>query len=281
MAFRELSESEWLLPRYKYCTLNYDLYDSNHIHSLENLENSIIFFQSPAKFNDPFDSKYCIIPCSVEDYEKSVRKAIFETTPNLPVEEIEKKTLELCARRKQDDVLTGYKRLKDDHFRRLGIFCLAPNNTEILMWSHYADSHSGICLEIDLVKCWQYLAAENPLILFGAVGYSDDFPREGLMSSYLSNNNNDALNEVQEVLFTKSTHWLYEAEVRIVAVNFAGKAVNFGKSIYKSVTVGTNTSPENISKVKTILRNRGDNLPLYRAVPKQDKYELEIHRLDY
>jgi hypothetical protein len=281
MAYRKLSESEWLLHRYKYSTLSNDISDSNRIYSLENLANNVLFFQKPVEFNDPFDSTYCIVPCPVKDFEKGVRKAISDRYPEFPSAEVDKKVLEVCAARKPEEVLTQYKRLKDDLFKRLGILCLAPNNTDILMWSHYADGHSGICLEIDFANCYKYLAAQHPIILVGAVGYSDDFPSENLMSSYLSEDKNDALAEIQNVLFTKSTHWSYEREVRIICLDLGGKAVKFGDSIYKSVTIGADTNPQGISEIKTALRKRGDNLPLYRATPKQDRYELEIRRLDY
>jgi Protein of unknown function (DUF2971) len=40
------------------------------------------------------------------------------------------------------------------------IYCLTPDPTSILMWSHYADHHRGICLEFDVanalfLKAWK------------------------------------------------------------------------------------------------------------------------------
>jgi hypothetical protein len=31
----------------------------------------------------------------------------------------------------------------------VGIYCVSTNYDDVLMWSHYADSHKGICLEFD------------------------------------------------------------------------------------------------------------------------------------
>lgn len=77
------------------------------------------------------------------------------------------------------------------------IICSASKTPYIgLMWSHYADSHRGCCIEFELGKSdlWDddYVIYENKL---PKCNCEDD---------------------VKNVLLTKSKHWEYEKEVRFI-----------------------------------------------------------------
>jgi hypothetical protein len=80
------------------------------------------------------------------------------------------------------------------------------------MWSHYAEAHTGICLEFD---------TNHPL-----------FGKATIKVIYLSTYPAlDLVDEGVEALFTKSADWSYEAEWRLIA-----EERMFGRS---SVTVKT------------------------------------------
>ena len=77
------------------------------------------------------------------------------------------------------------------------IICSASKQYDIgLMWSHYADSHRGCCIEFELGKTdlWERLY----------VKYQDELPK--------CNGEKD----LENVLQTKSKHWEYEKEVRFI-----------------------------------------------------------------
>lgn len=77
------------------------------------------------------------------------------------------------------------------------IICSASKNPHIgLMWSHYADSHRGCCIEFEL--------GETDLWDDDDVKYKDELPK--------CNCEDDIIN----VLLTKSKHWEYENEVRFI-----------------------------------------------------------------
>lgn len=86
------------------------------------------------------------------------------------------------------------------------IFCLSLERENHLMWSHYADSHKGICIG--------YLINYLPKSIgWGEVNYfskNSDFYR---MAQY-----NDA-GLIHAGLYSKNELWEYEKEVRLVSVN--------------------------------------------------------------
>ncbi len=97
------------------------------------------------------------------------------------------------------------------------ISCFSKIPDSILMWSHYSNSHRGICLEIE----------ENRPD-FRDVVYSkkrakfdvNDIIKRILAADYLNTqmdtSNNDFNYKILKPFFTKSTDWEYEKEVRCV-----------------------------------------------------------------
>lgn len=98
-----------------------------------------------------------------------------------------------------------YTRIIADYFEKnVGMLCFGENWRSPPMWAHYAEKHAGVCLGFD---------AEESLLT--TVEYTDekirvDFGRElpqfGLSQPLL-----------RQLLTTKSKHWSYERERRILA----------------------------------------------------------------
>jgi hypothetical protein len=88
-----------------------------------------------------------------------------------------------------------------DYYRGVGVLSLAAGCDSILMWSHYASNHEGICLEFDVrgSEC-SYLKP---------VSYADSYPVARIADLV---NDRDALMDV--MVYTKSSHWAYEQEWR-------------------------------------------------------------------
>lgn len=79
------------------------------------------------------------------------------------------------------------------------VYCLAEDPLSILMWSHYAAKHTGICLEFHL---------GNPLFMkVLPVEYQDDFPDIDPSEMY---------DRVDEAVLTKAKCWEYEKEFRLI-----------------------------------------------------------------
>lgn len=99
----------------------------------------------------------------------------------------------------------------------MGIFrigCLSANHKSPLMWSHYADSHRGFCVEYDFGSPDQSTLSLLPL----PVLYSHDRP---LVPWYVSFSNTPentmaANKDILLGLLTKDSSWEYEKEWRLL-----------------------------------------------------------------
>lgn len=82
-----------------------------------------------------------------------------------------------------------------------GLICFSRNWTDPLQWSHYADSHRGLCLGFDV-----------PDVLLKPVRYRK--LRLKVDWAILKSGGRQALAELERLLTTKYDHWRYEEEVR-------------------------------------------------------------------
>jgi hypothetical protein len=109
------------------------------------LENGQIWFSRPSDFNDPFDCQLRPrIPKAPQAIKTILRKKFEQAFPNLGPKEIKKKLNAACTANPKElrKFLVEFfrKRLAED----LKIFCLSEICDDLLMWSHYADSHRGL-----------------------------------------------------------------------------------------------------------------------------------------
>lgn len=90
---------------------------------------------------------------------------------------------------------------RDEMGRRSGLLCFSRDWRNSVQWSHYADSHRGLCLGFDvpddLLKHVHY--QQRRMIIDPAVIETGGPAAEEFMSALIS---------------TKSSHWRYENEVR-------------------------------------------------------------------
>lgn len=99
-----------------------------------------------------------------------------------------------------------------------------PSNE--LMWSHYADSHKGFCIEYDLDVLCPITSKTFDLISTANINYQSNRP-------VVTNRDNlDVI--IHKVFGTKSKAWEYENEIRLVFGNSGLKPVpvNAIKAIY-------------------------------------------------
>jgi hypothetical protein len=152
------------------------------------------------------------------------------------------------------------------------IYCLTPKASNVLMWSHYADNHRGICLEFGV--------ADNPLFRTAAeVVYREEYPRWVPCDIY------DKPGLVMELILTKSRDWCYEEEYRLVSVqtsaltNFQqlhGDFFRLPKGALKAVIMGCEADHKNIG---AFIKEHAPDVQIRKAVRSPNLYTLNI--VDY
>src|SRR5262245_24432492 len=83
-----------------------------------------------------------------------------------------------------------------------GVCSFASSPRNMLMWSHYAFKHTGVCFQFDVARDPDIFALAIP------VEYSDEYPRVDWVCG--------AKEGIEKILFTKETQWKYENEKRFI-----------------------------------------------------------------
>lgn len=241
-----------------------------------------IYFSRPRDFNDPWDCRPCFSKSVLNDpdeYDRIVRWFVHcgrTYNKSLSDEEHRRREQELRANRRLiewmiDEVTSGMERSIQTQYR---VYCLSTHPDSILMWSHYADSCKGLCLEFSV----------NNDLFCGAlkVDYLESYP---LFS--ISATDEDA--NLQPLL-TKSSVWKYEDEFRLIASEnpfvFPGVPItNQGflalpKGALQSVIVGPLMPAPNRELVRLLVNESGWNVSLKAATIIPEHYAFEIRALD-
>jgi Protein of unknown function (DUF2971) len=227
-----------------------------------------LYFPSPTSFNDPFD---CKVP-PLDSLPKGQRKQYVDElirrkiTGRLPRHEKRAAKRRLSTRKTFAEVTLHLQTNID----ACGVLCLSERYDDILMWSHYADSHRGICLEFEATANTPLFGEAQP------VEYAEtytDFPLLG-----------GGFEQVDRAMLTKSSHWKYEGEWRIIRrsqINGvpAGPSVRrsqFSAKYLRGVIFGCQCSSETESRVTSWIAEGGCQMTRYKARVKRKEYGLDI-----
>ena len=228
--------------------------------TLMSLVNHSAWFSNPPMLNDPFDCQLTFdneIP-TIKEFEDAVEKARII----LSIQKKQNVVLKLVPECFDgDDFSEGYKeqisrfgeRVKSQA-SNIGILSLTSDNLNTTMWSHYANSHSGICIGYKTSEIKKKYKLEKYLY---PVKYleADDIsfnPYMKYAECCCANHPDSYKNILYEMLTTKSDDWGYENEWRIIN----GKPGNYdmGSKVIESICFGLKTSIDAKITVSNILK---------------------------
>lgn len=213
-----------------------------------------LWFSSPANFNDPFDCRiYPHIPTD-DELAKYLATHAENASPddyNIIREGIQKFGSGLA------------KQAIDDVMNKSGVKCFTPNNANILMWSHYTNSHKGICLEFDTLIDPEFFVYPINVV------YSKKYPNLEFTDKRFTT----------EVLRTKSKDWEYEQEVRVYKTG--NGYYFFNPQSLRSITFGCNTPVDKQSQIIEIIRRNKylDHVHFFKCKTSSKEFKLEIDAL--
>lgn len=194
-----------------------------------------LYYASPSQFNDPFDSRLAI------------------------TDRIRPLTKE--GRRKLNDFK---EKQQADLENELGIFCLSEVNDDILMWSHYADFHRGICLEFQVHD-------HNEL---HRVEYSNE--RVVLeLEDLLDPDSEVVLNQLSRLCLVKATQWSYEREWRCIVTEGSG-VYPLPSKMLTGIIFGCKASVSVKKDVVEWVRASGRRVSFYQATESDEEFKLTI-----
>jgi len=224
--------------------------------SFNALEEGYFWFNFPENYNDPFDTNlsfqmsgskkewYNFLKISMKYSDSKIDKlfssnAIIENVPyNIPI-------------------------FQDNYRESRVVSCFSKKNNSILMWSHYANKHTGFCLGFKTIRPNKYHLVN---IIDDESIDNIEFRNKKyiplLKVEYLPRKTRpfNPLNDSDDILLKnilqKADVWSYENEFRLVIKpkHYKENIVKYSKEILSDVYIGYNTSDSTIKEIISILK---------------------------
>jgi hypothetical protein len=272
-----VSEGEYL---YKFRPLfsKYEIDNNRDINFNKNtfklLIDGELHFSSPLDFNDPFDSLINIEKkCEALSGEISIEARLNKKKNNVTWSDLGDITCNDLPNESWGNLIHSYS-VSD-----LRIFCASKSFSNILLWSHYADMHRGICIGFDLInKSLKYKEKEYDFI---KVKYGNNFIFK-----------NDNEKSIANSLLCKTLDWKYENEYRLILDNKIiindKKNIDIELSYIKEIIFGVLTPIKYIQALvnkmyESTHKKRIENLELKFYQMKRDigSFKINKEELDY
>ena len=180
---------------------------------------------------------------------------------------------------------TVYQPALKEFLSKITISCFSTSGWDNqLMWAHYANSYSGICIEYDFKKISSFIGFVYPVI------YTEKRPTlslEDLGIAGIDINAEDDklihcdtnLSHVFQYLLTKNTCWNYEDEWRIINIGEPNTPLFIDLPFICSITLGANI--DEMCKRIVLDVCRSQNITCYQLVLDKTTFTLRRENIDY
>jgi len=267
-------------------------YRGVNAYTLDCLSAGTVYFASPAEFNDPFDARFV-------ERELDAEHQHFQR---------ESATLGPDAAMLGTAAMNVFEREQRAGGVQRRIYSVSETVDSILMWSHYADSHRGICIVLEaqeennfwwvpfagssaratgmahvkpaadggleVVESEPSLTGHVVMLPARQVVYSDQPP--GL---FMTNRSLDGRQRLITFELVKHTSWEYERERRIVVREslLADNPVRLASEAVIGVVFGIKTSKPDVLRVRVALDASPRSRPIayWRMIDRPDGFGLD------
>jgi hypothetical protein len=204
------------------------------------LTNFTIQFSDPSTFNDPFDCNDKLLKINYNG------DMIDEVLHNSSMK------LSRQKRREVKRSFTNPKNFQDiirTERQKYKIACFSEHFNETLMWSHYADKHSGICIGFNFPHKY-----DDKFVLCPVKYLNELKPIDGAL---------DVLRVLMYWLTTKSVRWDYEQEIRAITkskLDSKNEMIRFDPKYIKEIIFGCNVTDTEFNNGISKIKESGLNL---------------------
>jgi hypothetical protein len=226
-----------------------------------------LYFPQPLEFNDPFDC------CPVASLD--VTEDQFTNYLDGLYKRMAPRLTRADRRRKVSDVLRDFRNHKSkmaidvtnkvmaEAVNSAGVLSLSAKPDHVLMWSHYADSHRGICIRFQASSTTPFFGRAQRVI------YQPDRP---VLNVILDSRDARA----EKALLTKADFWSYEEEWRIVEHEAGPGTHRFPASLLDAVILGARIALDDKERVLGLIRRRKTKAKILQAQIDAKKFRLTI-----
>lgn len=229
--------------------------------NIENVKNSLLWLSHPSRFNDPFDSAESMVHGRPSDVRSDI---FYDAFLNFDDTQMMDFVQHLVAE-ERSAINPNSVSPRDVYFRKQlastnGVTCFSEHPRHLLMWSHYADSHRGFCLEYStdyqpfdehlFQVCYE---ARMPTVTPSERDFGDIF-------------------ELRQFLLTKAREWRYEKEWRVVS-NLSNAAIEHPPDALKRILVGAKASNRTLNALRRSIVGRP--VGIVKLKLSDNKFQLE------
>jgi hypothetical protein len=233
--------------------------------------NDELYLPSPLSFNDPFDAQ---IMYTFEGDEKQKRRFLGDfidiKNPGLRKRQrarmITERVKSISSKENNEYFLQIHKSL----IANSAVLSLTTKFDDILMFSHYADNHTGYCLKFRRT-------AESLLSIAEPVIYSETYPKISIInvSSYKTGDFG------RQLLYTKSKRWAYEDEWRVTFARATNRVVKSPFQILDSIILACAMKPDQRKEIIDLNKQRSHPVQIFEAVRNEFEFTLEIKPVEF
>lgn len=223
------------------------------------VENLSLKFSCPFDFNDPFECKANISTNATLD--EIIEFMNFcdirhEFTPQ------HKRQKAIEAQSHPATFNETIRKSLEGTTRNTRMCCFSGKNDNILMWSHYANMHKGVCLKFDILQDVDFFYPLLPVL------YESDFLEYNYVLSPTL--------VVDKQIRMKAIDWGYEDELRVIKTN-GNDYYNFKKESLSEIIFGCSADNKKIDELKGIVEKmKYSHIGFKQAKQVENKYALCI-----
>lgn len=224
------------------------------------LNDKKLLFSNPSSFNDPFDCYEGLISFN---FNKSEQREIVKDY----VEPAYSYLLRIERRKMVSKLINNPEKLKRflsqkllDIKSNVGVCCFSESFDNILLWSHYAEKQSGICLGFLISPVIKDFYALYP------VNYSE---RIEAISCFA-----DLKTALKHWLLTKAIDWKYEKEIRALSLEHNG-LMKFSPLNLKQLYFGCKVDKAKKNEVLSLIKKDFAHVEIFQMSIDDDNFRLK------
>lgn len=276
------------------------------------LENCSLRWREPKQFNDPFDHQMSFnFPYTQEQFSSAiaeeVERLVYSDDEPVFIEQTKMSLMVQMLREHRDvipkeEVLSTLKQgveesgelfqqyqdninsLITNDLNQSRVLCVSEKNDNVVMWSHYADSHAGVCIRLQCIE-----EIDNTLLLAKPVNYEKSFPPFPSLQEHVKHLTGEVPIKFSELLYRvpyiKHEHWGYENEWRVHVPheepeNESGfNDWHENSRVFGAIYFGCRIDPGEARKLMRLIEDKYPHMEAYSAKPSNKGFEIEFERI--
>lgn len=212
--------------------------------NIQNVEANLLWLSHPSRFNDPFDCAEAMIYSRPAEVKSDIFYDAFLNFNDVQMMEFAQDLVAAERSAENPDLVLP----KNVYFHGQlsaanGVTCFSELSNHLLMWSHYADSHRGFCLEFST----DYPPFREQLF---QVSYETRMP-----TVVPSERDFGKLFDLRGFILIKAREWQYEKEWRIVS-SLSNTTIAYPPEALKRILIGAKATTRTVNALRRSVEGR-------------------------